>query len=55
VALARVPVGALAARPRVDRDADLLPDPLRDAAEELLLAAPLGGELDFDDCERGRA
>lgn len=53
--MARDPVGAFAARPPVDRDADLLADPLREAAEELLLAAPLGRELDFDDCERGRA
>jgi hypothetical protein len=55
VVLARDPVGAFAARPLVDRDADLLADPLREAAEELLLAPPLGRELDLDDCERGRA
>ena len=38
-----------------ERDADLLADPLREVAAELLLAARLGRELDFDDCERVRA
>jgi len=40
----------LAARPRLDRDADLLAEPPRELAEELLLAARFGRELDFDDC-----
>jgi hypothetical protein len=47
--LGRLRVEALAARPRLDRDADLLAEPPREVAEELLLAARLGRELDFDD------